>query len=113
MGNRLCDLTHLLLTYGKVAHRLCRIDVDVHSVEQLLCLFVHLLVVNADTFLELTSDEDILCNCQMTEHVQLLMHDYNAGVLSFTCIVEFHFFSFICNCTGIFLIDTCQHLHQR
>ena len=31
----------------------------------------------------------------LTDHVQLLMYDYNAGILCLTCIVEFCFLSFV------------------
>ena len=112
MRNRFCNLAHLLFSDCQSAHCFLRINVDMHSVEQLLCFFIHLLVINPDSLLEFSSDEDVLGNCKMSQHVQLLLHDNNACVLSFTCIMKFYFFSFICNCSGIFLIDTCQHLHQ-
>ena len=40
------------------------------------------------------------------------MHDNNARVLSFSCIVEFHFFSLIGNGTGILLINTGKNFHK-
>ena len=113
MGDCLRDLAHLLLTYRQTAHCLCRVDIDMHPLKELFRLFVHFLIINTDAFFKFSSDEDILGNCQMPQHVQLLVHDNDARILSLTCIVEFHFFSFICNGSGILFIDTCQHLHQR
>ena len=112
MGNRFCDLTHLLFSDRQSSHHFSRIDVNVHAVEQFLCFFIHLLVIDADSFFELASDEDVLRHCQVAQHIQLLMHDHDTCILCFSCIGKFYFFSLICNCTGIFFIDTCQHFHQ-
>ena len=35
-----------------------------------------------------------------------------AGTRCFTCAVELYFFSFICNCSRIFCINTCENFHQ-
>ena len=40
------------------------------------------------------------------------MHDHDTCVLRFSGIVEGYFLSFICDRTGVFLIDTGKNLHK-
>ena len=95
MGNCFCDLTHLLFSDCQVFHLFFRIDLNVQILKKLFGILDHLFVINAETLLRLTSDEDVLSNSKITYHVQLLMYDYNAGILCLTCIVEFCFLSFV------------------
>ena len=97
MGNSLSDLTHLLFSNCKVVHLFFWINFNVKFLEKLLGIFDHLLIIDSETFLWLTSDKDILRNGKVTYHVQLLVYDYYTCILRFFCIMEFSFLSFISN----------------
>ena len=112
MGNGLRNLAHLLPSYCQAAHRLGGINVDIQLIEQLPGLFIHLLVINQPAVHHFPAYEDILGNCQMAHHIQLLVHYDNSCILGFSWIGKLYLFSFICNRTFILCIDSGQHLHQ-
>ena len=112
VGNRFRDLAHLLFADGQVAHLGSGIDIDMKLIEKLSGLFDHLLVIDHDALFEFTADENILCNGQVADHVQLLVNDDDTGCLCFMRIVKFDFFSFVCDGSGILRINTGKHLHE-
>ena len=85
MGNCLCNLTHLLLSYGQPAHGLSWINIYIQSLKKLSGLIIHPLVIDADALFELPPNEDVLCNRQMAQHIQLLMHNNNPCILCLFC----------------------------
>jgi len=112
VGNGFRNFAHLLLANCQVAHFLGRIDFNMKTVKQLLGFLYHFPVIDLDAAHELTSDKNVLGNRQISDHVQLLMHDDDSGILSFSGVVEFHFFSFINDLAGILGINSRQDLHQ-
>ncbi len=112
MGNRFCNFTHLLFADGQVSHHLRRVNIDIEPFKQFFRFFIHLFIIDTDTFLKLPADENILRYRQMPKHIQLLVYDNNTLVLRIPCIMEFHFLAFIYNAAGILCIDSCKNLHQ-
>ena len=113
VGDGLGDLAHLLLADGQVAHLLGGIDLDAQLLEELLGLLVHLRVVNDATLHEFAADEDVLRNGQVVHHVQLLVNDDDARLLSLLGTMEFDFLAFIGDGSRILGVDAREHLHQR
>ena len=65
MGNRLCDLTHLLLPYRQITHGLHRVYINVEFFKKLCGFLIHPFIVNEDSFFKLPPYENILCHRQM------------------------------------------------
>ena len=112
MGNRLCDLAHLLLADGKIAHLSLGINVDPKLLKELSGFFDHLAVVDHDALFELPADKNILRHRKMAHHIQFLVYDDDAGLLGFAGIVKIHFLPVVDDGAGIPGIDAGEHLHQ-
>ena len=112
MGDSLGDLAHLLLSDCQAAHGLLRVDIDAKLIKQLLCFFIHLLIVDELSIHVLTADKNVLSYGQMTHHVQLLVHNNDTCILGLSRIGEFYFLTLIGNGSRILMVNTCQNLHQ-
>ena len=73
---------------------------------------IHFLIINTDALFKFPSYKNILCYGQMPQHVKFLMHNHNTCILRFPCIMEFHFFPFKDDTSGVLRIYTGKDLHQ-
>ena len=112
VGNRLCDLAHLLFPDSQVTHPGSGIDIDVKFIEQFLRFLDHFPVIDHESLLEFTSDENVLRHGEVAYHIEFLMDDDDSRLLRVMRIVEFDFLSLEDDRSGILRIDAGQNLHE-
>ena len=88
------NFNHLLLCNRHAEHLAAHIHFNVELLEQLFGVFVHLGPVNQAVFLfGLTSNENVFCDAQTLENIQLLINDRQSEALCVSGIVNLRGFS--------------------
>lgn len=113
MGQRLCDLDHLLLRDRQRLDDGLRDKLQMQLVEQLLRHGVLLCLVDERALHGLAADIDVFRHSQVLHEVQLLMDDADAERLRVARAVDLDMLSKEFDRAAVARVDAGQHLHER
>ena len=113
MGQRLCDLDHLLLRDRQRLDDGLRVKLQMQLVEQLLRHGVLLCLVDEQALHGFAPDIDVFRHSQVLHEVQLLMDDADAERLRVARAVDLGVLSKEFDRSAVARVDAGQHLHKR
>ena len=113
MGQRLCDLDHLLLGDRERLDDGLRIKVEMQLFKQSLRHGVLLRLVDERAFHRLAADKDVFRHGQVLHEVQLLVDDADAERLRVARAVDLDLLAKKLDRAAVARVDAGQHLHER